>query len=265
MSDTIKAALITGILGFIGTIIATYIGTQYGEKYAIIQVNSQVESEINENENLSINNVNTLIEEYNKLKTENEKYSDLQKSYDELKNQYNDLEEQNILLSKENESLREKIPNNNSFGENNNIDNTVSPTETVSIFDLDTFQGESYWFHLTDLELIDTYGNEYSNGYFTFHRSDNKYTPTYLLDYKYSKCAGKIAWPKEDKNTSGSCWIDFYYGETLVYSTAHISATDRPLSFEFSVENIETLKIICNNNLSSGSLKIIYEYLNLVP
>lgn len=67
MNDTIKAALITGILGIIGLVTAAFIGTHHGEQIAMIQMNTQVESGIYENENLPINNVDDLIDEYNKL------------------------------------------------------------------------------------------------------------------------------------------------------------------------------------------------------
>ena len=185
----------------------------------------------------------------------------LQKSYDELEDQYQYLKEQIILVSKVNESLQNKVSNDNQHSEN--IDMSAPEIEKVSIFDLDTFQGNSHW--ISQEELIDTYGNEYPNGYYTFHRTERDDNPTYLLDYKYSKCEGKIAWSKDDKNISGRCWIDFYDGDTLIYSTDPISASDRPLSFEFSVENVETLEIVCNSSCSYGSVTIIYEYLDLIP
>ena len=111
MDNTIKAALITGVLGIIGTII----GAQYGEKYAIIQVNSQVETEIDKNESLSINNVDDLISEYNKLVAENisnEKYLDSQNSYNELDKEYKPLQQLYSELEEKNKSLEEDILNN---------------------------------------------------------------------------------------------------------------------------------------------------------
>ena len=304
MTDTIKAALITGALGVIGTVAAAFIGTHHGEQIAIIQVNSQLESEITESGNLSINSVDDLINEYKKIVNENaelnvqnkkldENYSSLQQSYDdlkdkyasleeengkllqeisdlqdlynELKNQYNDLEEQNTLLSKENKYLRSLIHDDILPDDDRETTNSATIIETVSIFDLDTFQGKNRWHKSwTDSVLTDTYGNEYPNGYCTNHLPARQDSPSFLLDFKYSKCEGKIAWPKDDKDMKGKCWIDFYDGDTLIYSTAPITANDRPLSFEFSVKNVEKLKIVCNGD-AYRAITIIYEYLNLIP
>lgn len=206
-----------------------------------------------------------------------EEYSNLKQAYNELENKYN------ALVAEESDDNPVPGPSSNptpnptpdptstptpisTHNPTPTPDHTLDPIEKVSIFDLDTFQGESRWYHnWSDSELTDTYGNEYPNGRYTNHKPKNQYTPTYLLDYKYSKCEGKIAWSKDDKNLGGSCWIDFYSGDTLLYSTDPISATDRPLSFEFSVENVETLKIICRSDHAYRSITIIYEYLNLIP
>lgn len=75
---------------------------------AIAQINTQVESGIVGNENLSINNVDELIHEYNKLISENveskehnnisyEEYSNLEQAYNELYDKYTTLMEQNNL------------------------------------------------------------------------------------------------------------------------------------------------------------------------
>lgn len=107
MTDTIKAALITGVLGIIGSVTAALIGTYHGVQDAITQVNTQVKLGIAESESLSINSVDDLINEYNKLLVDNAEYSNLQQSYNELKNKYTDLENQYNSLLESNISIQD--------------------------------------------------------------------------------------------------------------------------------------------------------------
>lgn len=118
MSDTIKAALITGIFGIIGSVTTALIGAYHGEQDAINKVNLQVEKEVIENDGLCINNLGDLIDEYNKLVAENvelkaknnipyEEYSNLQQAYGELINKYTDLENQYNSLSESNMSIQD--------------------------------------------------------------------------------------------------------------------------------------------------------------
>lgn len=142
----------------------------------------------------------------------------------------------------------------------------------MSIFDLDTFQRSGLWLSPTNksfssLNFIDTYENEYPDAHIAFHKSqtkDDNSSPIYLLDYKYKVCQGKFAWPKADKNKSGEIWIEFYSGDTLIYKTDSICATDRAVSFEFSAEGIETLTIVRNGTQKRSVIHAIYPYLDLV-
>ena len=151
---------------------------------------------------------------------------------------------------------------------------TANENKTVSIITLETFQGVASWYNsshapksIGSSNSVDTYGNEYPDSYLAthFHLNDkDKYTPTYLLDGKYSKCEGKIAWSKSDKNTEGSVWIEFYSDDELIYQTDPISASDRALSFEFSVKEIEKLTVVQKATRKAGYIYIIYPYFNLI-
>lgn len=141
----------------------------------------------------------------------------------------------------------------------------------ISIFTMDTFQGKGYWFgHSsatgTATRFTDTYGNEYLTGYFGIHgpKTQNSSTvPTYLLDNKYKLCRGQFAWTKASKNIKGSIWIEFYDGNKLIFQTEPITATDRALSFEFSVEGIETMSIVLNGS-NRIAVYAVYPYFDLV-
>lgn len=145
-----------------------------------------------------------------------------------------------------------------------------NPEQKTSIFTLDTFQRKGYWFDrsgiATDDEFIDTYGNEYLTAHKAYHgpaTKDSNTAPIYLLDNKYKKCQGQFAWSKADKNLQGSIWIEFYSGDSLIYESPAITATDRVVSFEFSVEGVETLTIV-RNGTNKHSVNAVYPYLDLI-
>lgn len=186
----------------------------------------------------------------------------------ELQEQINDLDNKNNLLQHEIIELQNKI---NLYIKEINDDSDLNIGEKVSIFNLDTFQGIAYWFDRSkadsNLTFIDTYDNEYSTGYFGCTRPSNKdqYSPTYLLDKKYSVFQGQMAWSKLSKNIEGKVWLEFYSGNELIYQTDAISATDRIINFEFDVKDLETLTIVANgSNPPLYGITVIYPYLNLI-
>ena len=67
MSSEVKAALITGILGLIATILAAIIGNNHGEKNAIQLLYSQVTTVTGNNNTVTINSVDEFIAQYNKF------------------------------------------------------------------------------------------------------------------------------------------------------------------------------------------------------
>ena len=222
-----------------------------------------------------LDNKNTsLSSELNNLKSNLDKYSSIEAENNTLKAQVFELKNQLQLL---NDSIEHNSIENNSINNQTNAsirvpDTSINNTDNkVSIFDLETFRGDGGWFIPShDYEYTDTYGNEYPKSHVANHYSTSKdnlnRVPTYLLNYQYSLCEGQIAWAKIDKNASGSVWIDFYSGDTLIYSTDRISATDKTITFSFSVEGIETLTIVKNSSRLSTAMGviIIYPFLNLV-
>lgn len=193
---------------------------------------------------------------------------DLNKTNEILLTQKNELQIQINVLQKEIIEIQNNL-NNMRTNNESNLNNHTG--EKVSIFNLDTFQGIAYWFDRSNadsnLTFIDTYDNEYSTAYFGCTRPSNKdkYSPTYLLDKKYSVFEGQLAWSKISKNIEGKVWLEFYSGNDLIYQTDAISATDRVITFEFDVKDVETLTIVANgSNPPLYGIIVIYPYLNLI-
>lgn len=267
MKTSTKNVIITGCFGVLGAIAGALIATKYQtDKSDTIMV--------------------TIKTEKDELLSEN---TDLQKAYDTLLNDYSELERLNASLVAENGALNQKNKDlNKQLSQQNDeleqlknglntssediteiASTTNNSQKSLSIFNLDTFQGDPNWYDRTysisDLSFIDTYDNEYLKAHIGYHRPrtlENN-VPTYLLDYKYSTCEGQIAWSKVDKDEDGSVWIDFYADNTLIYSTDPITATDRIQTFSFSLEGYETLTIVRNGS-SEKEIAIIYPYLNLI-
>ena len=283
MSKEVKAAWIGGIC----VIIAAIIG--------VFSININIE-----NVKLKKNNMNMETENA-KLKEENSdwksEYNDLQEDFkelyerntslsievDTLKNsmeQYASLADENALLKSQISTFETEIESLKELDTQKITEESNAPADTtsnsnrkkVSIFDLDTFKGNGYWYDLSYLtfseeDFVDTYDNKYLNAHIGYHSATDKsrpFTPTYLLDKKYNTCEGEIAWSKVYKDHEGSAWIEFYSGDECLYTTEAITADSRLLSFSFSVEGIEKLTIVRNGTSSSNAVEIIYPYLNLV-
>ena len=98
MKSSMKAALITGTLGIVGTVSAAFIGKNVGEQRAIQQLYSQITTVNGNNNIVTINSVDEFISQYNKLLNENEtlkaQNSQYFADYTEQKNISNSLESQ---------------------------------------------------------------------------------------------------------------------------------------------------------------------------
>lgn len=242
------------------------------ESYNVVETNEEVTSQ-----------QYSIYDENNQLKDEN---AEKQNSDLELKNEIENLQDKNSELEKN----IKKLQNQNSACEDkianlqNELDKYITKYgiiseddfEMVSIFSLETFQGGEHWWNTSDISdfksisdnnFIDTYGNKYPEANLAEHfrlNEKNKYAPTYLLNYNYSKCEGKIAWPKSDKNVDGAVWIEFYSNDELFYQTEQMYASDGVLDFEFSVEGVEKLTIVKKASNQTGIIYIIYPYFNFV-
>lgn len=118
-----------------------------------------------------------------------------------LKTDNEKLQNENKTLKEENQKLIDKI--------NELINNVDNSADQVSVFTLETFTGRGGWRNnaYSQSSFTDTYGNEYPLAYEALHIWEGGSTynspPVYLLDKKYSKCQGQLAWPKEQKDKEG--------------------------------------------------------------
>lgn len=235
-----------------------------------------------------------------KLKEENDYLWSENKSLFEENDLLKESLQQSAILEEENNSMKDQIEQlkhelqvsqDNSDGqENNDIDernlsvadnlgesdegvsSTDSSGQKTSIFDLDVFKEKvpSYGYSEINLGIddidnnIDTFGRKYSTGRLCFHstRPTEEMIPTYVLNQEYKICEGQIAWLKRYKNRSGTVWIEFYEGDSLIYQTEPIEALNGEKSFEFSVEGCDELTVVAK--ASSTNIYMIYPYFNLV-
>lgn len=296
------SALITGIFTFFAAVIGNDLGRERANNEAMSQVKNystdvtsleelidkynSLSDDNNElkdkNSKLDYSNSN-LKEENNSLQTQIETLFDENTSlknqlsqYSSLEEKNKELQERNNLLEAENNNLQNRLEQYLIEIENGKIEPTAVPTSTptistkTSIFELSTFKGYSNWYNRSDKAdsyYTDTYGEKYPSAHLGLHSSNNenkfRNNPTYLLDNKYSTCTGHIAWPKAEKNASGSAWIDFYSGKTLIYSSPIITADSRLTEFSFDVSGIEKLTVVLNGN-GYFSVYIIYQDFDLI-
>ncbi len=241
----------------------------------IIDQQDQLEQLQLENSQLETNN----LQFQNDIEILKEEKTQLTNEKKQLTNEKTQLQSELDNLENEISNLKNETTEYNQNYDNQNVSTDNNKTDidtTVSIFTLETFQGLIYWWNKSDIDnsktlnsdnFIDTYDNEYPSAKLASHyvnHTKDKNALTYLLDYNYSKCEGKIAWPKSDKNEEGSAWIEFYSGDELFYQTEPITASDRALSFEFSVEGVEKLTVVQKASRDAGIVDIIYPYFNLV-
>lgn len=203
-----------------------------------------------------------LLERYEKIYLENA----------DLKAKNSDLQNQILSLTEENEALKSTLSSLDNVVTDKGLISPIKSNKKVSIFDLETFKGNGNWCQSGDKRwYTDTYGNEYLPSHYADHYKmidqHSQYSPTYLLDKKYSVCEGQIAWSKLSKDFDGTAWIEFYSDDECIYTTDIITADSRAISFSFKVEGIEKLTIVrkgTQNGYQTSTLCIIYPYLNLI-
>lgn len=212
-------------------------------------------------------NINTQNDGYEEVKLDN---LALAKQVKELQEECKYLREQYIILEQNITDLQNEI-------ENFNTESPQTIETSKSIFDLEPIKNDmnsndKYWFNHSDGYspecFVDEDGVEYYTAYMGFHYGTDKkdiLNPTYQLNNNFSVCKGEIIWSKTNENSKAKAWIEFYSGDTLIYTTDPVDKDNKSAKFDFSVEGVYQLKIVKNGTESQyGNLTVIYPYLNLI-
>lgn len=253
------------------------------------------------NINVNVDN-NNLKDEYENLKLENlelkTQLDDLQNQYDKLNEQYSNLEKENSSLEKELKEYDSLIKENNSMklkiaelqkqiqkietteldsNDNSATNDSLNKTgNTISIFNLEPFQGESYFFKDANFPfsdetdwLVDMYGNSFHKGYLAFHGEENhEVNAVYSLKNKYSTCHIMMAWPRGGKDLINSgAYINFYNDGVLFYTSPEIKCGDEPIDFYVDISNVDKFSfefVSTGENATWMCVTIIYPYFDLI-
>jgi len=287
MKTEIKAAIITGLLGIIGTISAAIIGKDIGEKDAVQQLYSQMTAIYGDNNTVTINSVDDFIAQYNKVISENEtlkaQNSQYFADYTEQKNISNSLEAQlgenpnflfknmglcidgeDIIINKQNSIVtidgREyysKELAENFLDEDQNItikDNTLFIgkviADTANLIDqrIVDISGD----FVNGDKAIDSYGNSHFNA-ITCGYYDGRIIYNLNRNYNYLKCSFSI---NEDGDLNGYTSIIVEADNEQVYNVTITKLQEPIIDIEIPINNCSLLKISCENEDAACSLII---------
>lgn len=201
MKDSIKAALITGILGLIGTGIGYFSGQNSIEQ----EVDNQISQTFNV-ENMGYDNaINYVLDRVDELEDENER-----------------LQKEKQTIQEENEDLKEQIKNNDENATVLDGPSVIVGEELIKLQDLKKI--DSNWYEEIK-PFEDSYGNQYETGY-QFTASEDGYA-VYSLQGKYTTFSAKVACSSETgagADMSISVYVDDTFVETIPDITKEMEA-----------------------------------------
>jgi len=280
MKNSIKAALITGILGIVGTVSAAIIGVYAGKSTE----QKNIQNEINEamgdvvnivgdGNNVTINDIKELIKDYQKLKEQNDsltaqntKYFDdltnANKNIDELNTQvdsspifsYNNLGlcigGEDISINKSNSMV---TIDGRDYVSKEIMENIIPDDQNVTIKDDTIYIGKvvADKANLSDqnilnksMHLVTNYTGKDSYGNTRTNAILNGYygeNIIYTLNKKYSYLRCNISM-SEDYSISGTTTITVSSDENIVYS-CDINKKTEPYDIEIPINNCSLLTI----------------------
>lgn len=287
MKATVKAALITGILGIIGTVSAAFIGRDFGEENAVQQLYSQITTVNGNNNTVTVNSVDDFIAQYNKLLNENDtlkaQNSQYFADYTEQKNVNNNLTSQlddRPAVSYENIGLcinGEDMPINKQnsivtidgreyyskeLAEKflNKDQNIIIKDDTIFIGNVIAEKANLVDQRVMDIsgdfingeKAIDSYGNSHFNA-ITCGYYDGTIIYSLNRKYNYLKCSFSI---NEDGSVEGYTSIIIEADDKQVYNGSITKLQDPIIDVEIPINNCSLLKIRCEHDGASCSLII---------
>lgn len=284
MKTSIKAALITGILGAVATVAAAFIGSNVGEKNAVQQLYSQITTINGNNNTITVNSVDDFITQYNKLLNENEtlkaQNSQYFADYTEQKNINNSLEVQlsdNPVVSYNDVGLcveGNDMPINKQksmitidgreYYSKELAEKFLDKNQSLTIKDNTIFIGKviADKADLTDQRVMDisgdfvngekatdSYGNPHFNS-ITCGYYDGTIIYNLNRQYNYLRCSFSI---NEDGSTEGYTSIRIEADDEQVYSETITKLQDPIIGVEIPINNCSLLKISCEHEDASCS------------
>lgn len=281
MKASVKAALITGVLGIVGSIVTAIIGKNIGEENAVQQLYSQITTINGNNNTVTVNSVDDFVTQYNKLLNENEtlKIQNFQyfADYTEQKNINNSLElelQNNPVISYSDLALIidvNDIPINKSksmiivdgreYFSKEIVENLIPKNKHITIKDNTIFVGtvikekenlfkqniyDKRGFNIVDA-ITDSYNNNYSSVLCTStsNQFSSLYTNciTYNLDEKYSKLIFSIA-IRENADPDSTGILTVKADDEVIYISETLSKKTKVFTTpELSINNCILLTI----------------------
>lgn len=274
MKTSIKAALITGILGIVGTVSAAFVGKNFGEENAVQQLYSQITT-INGNNNVvTVNSVDEFITQYNKLLNENEtlkaQNSQYFADYTEQKNINENLESQfieqpnisykniglsiegnDIPINKQNsiisidgreyysKELAEKFlkEDQNIIIKNDTLFIGKVIADKASLFDQNILDQSNF---VMENSLIDSYGNSYLNAlHIRASYTGDKYI-IYSLNNQYSFLRMTIA-IRDNANIDSNGILVIKADDTVIYTSNNLNKSMQPFIIDVPINNCNLL------------------------
>lgn len=220
MKDTIKAALITGIFGVVGSTVTGIFAYKAGAENVEQRIDNQI-SQI-----VEVNN------------------EDVDAAVEYLISRIEELEVENGTLEKENSSLNIKTENSNEVKTGESEIQAVN-SQSVNLLETDylnqskgsTFKG------IVDVERDkDNVGTIRGKGF--VYDGDHYYIGyrTYALNSMYESVSGVIAIPFDSRDTEGKCTVRITDGnDNQLYQSQEITGGVQPQEFEIDVSGVEKL------------------------
>ncbi len=284
MKATVKAALITGILGIVGTVTAAFIGKNFGEENAVQRLYSQITTINGNNNTVTVNSVDEFVTQYNKLLNENEtlksQNSQYFSDYTEQKNINNSLELQlgerpvvlynslglcidgeDIPINKQNSTI---TIDGREYYSKELAESLLDINQSITIKDNTIFIGKviADKANLVDQRVmdirgdfvngekaIDSYGNTHVNS-ITCGYYDGTIIYSLKRQYNYLRCSFSI---NEDGSTEGYTSIIIEADGEQVYSDSITKLQDPIIDIEIPINKCSLLKISCAHEDASCS------------
>lgn len=277
MKASIKAALITGIFGIVGTVTAAFIGSNVGEKNAIQQLYNQVTTVNGNNNIVTVNSVDEFITQYNKLLNENEtlkaQNSQYFADYTEQKNINNNLQSQlderpavsynsvglcvdtdNILLNTNNSMVtidgidyfsKEIVESLIPYDKNITIKNDTMfvgrvVADKTNLFSFDPMDYSNI--SLID-SITDSYGNNYSHVLYTRTSYTGSKYIIYPLNRKFSLMKMTVA-IRDDADINSTGILTIKADDDVVYTSDSLYKKMEPFTeIDIPINNCNLLTI----------------------